>query len=715
MGRKELTAKAQELGLDVQMRTSAELKEEIECELQYRRREEARIARDPFLSSLKRVEEEHVRQMKSLQQENAALKQRLDAMVNSTWNLGKTNDQGLYGQSSVAGEVSLVCGQQIPGQVMWNAPTGTQTKENKEARPGVRGNFNLRPAFGNLEQAIDTWENHLNHKKMEEKGDLAGSSVTSMTLKGSSTDAKWQEVPSHSLIISPTGSVRFGWEMFGMFLLAFDCVAIPVTIFVPSDNIYLTIASWATLLYWTCDVLVQFLTGYIHKGVSIMDQKRIVRHYLRGYFIFDMAILVPDWIFTLLTVGSTTSTTRLSRIIRIGRMLRLIRAAKMRKLLQRATDHIDTEEYFLMFSIFRVLTFVIIINHLAAGVFYFIGDIYNEESAHGDHNWIDAYNIESRLVIYQYVTAYRWSLSNFGLSSSSVQPQNTLEAIFAVVLLVLGMLTFTLFGSMVTTFMVQLSQRGDMHKQLWLLRRFFRQHHVPYGMSYRILRYLEYKIESVENKVSENSIDVLRLLSGHLMREFRYEVSYSYVRGHPMFEVAERRDQQAWYQLADKCYGEADVSASECLFHPKAEISQLYFVASGSMIYTQLDGEHTPCELGDWLGEHALWVDDWTSRGKLTSMSHSRVVTVSIGDFITEVRHNGDAWPLVVAYGTAFVTWLLELDTSQLTDLLKPQEDSSHEEALLTRAITLLDASQSSEEDPNRPRANANHWSRTRR
>ena len=85
---------------------------------------------------------------------------------------------------------------------------------------------------------------------------------------------------------------------------------------------------------------------------------------------------------------------------------------------------------------------VVFINHLAAAVWYFVGDVYSADAAVGHRNWIEAYDIQSRPVLNRYIISYGWSVSNFGLGISDVYPQNSLEGVLSIGLLLIGMATF---------------------------------------------------------------------------------------------------------------------------------------------------------------------------------------------------------------------------------------------------------------------------------
>jgi hypothetical protein len=702
MEKSELAAKAVELGIPAHMKGAAELKRDIEGELLIRKREKTKCDNDPFMRMLKETENEHVRQMAALRQENAALKQRLDTMVASTWNL-QSNSKGMHGTCEGFGDVALVC--KTPGQELWSTPRSKIQPDDEEEddRPEGLRVFTLQTVFGSLEEALTASTARQSERRGSIDSEFSLASGRWQSTVGNADVSRWQ------CMMSPTSPKRVTWELIGMLLLAYDFVMIPISIFNPSSSAFVSLMEWITLVYWTADMFSQFCTGYVSKGVSVMNFNKIWRNYLTHWFIFDLLIVGPDWTFTIIRMvaegDNNTSSVKLLRSFRITRLLRLLRAAKMKKLLQRATDQIETEAVFLVFSIGRVLTFVVLFNHLAAAVWYFVGDAYTGESDSGTDTWIETYDMRMRPVLYRYITAYGWSIANFGFSDSAVYPQNSLEGLLSIILLITGMLTLALFISMVTTWMVQLSNsQEDTSKQLWLLRRFFRQNNVTKSLSFRILRYLEYKIDKTDELVPETKLEVLTMLSRSLKKELRYEVSYFPIRGHPLFEAAEKQTPQFMFRLSDTCFGIQDVAANEQIFAVRAALEQLLFIVSGTLCYGT-EKKDIQVVKDDWLGEHAMWVNEWTSCGQLGTINHCVMITVNVSMYRTTVQENGDLWALMTAYAKGFFDWLLQLDASKFTDHFRSTDEREAAEVYVTDGLKMIQAAAGVDGEPDSPMA----------
>jgi hypothetical protein len=133
------------------------------------------------------------------------------------------------------------------------------------------------------------------------------------------------ENESPSCFLDPGSNLRLSWDLFGIPVLSWDLVTIPLGVFdigQLGENI-LGVADWVTLLYWTFDMPMSFVTGfYDREGNVVSDRHTIFRHYLRGPFGLDCVIVVSDWMSTILEmVGNSAppflSNLSIMRVVRI--------------------------------------------------------------------------------------------------------------------------------------------------------------------------------------------------------------------------------------------------------------------------------------------------------------------------------------------------------------------------------------------------------------
>ena len=105
-----------------------------------------------------------------------------------------------------------------------------------------------------------------------------------------------------------------------------DVIIIPLQLF--GDHFY-DMFDWLVKFstgYWCADIVLSFFTGYLDRGVLVLDHRRIVCHYLKGWFFIDAPIAVTD---VVLELGVSTSTGRASRFLRALRLIRIARLGKI--------------------------------------------------------------------------------------------------------------------------------------------------------------------------------------------------------------------------------------------------------------------------------------------------------------------------------------------------------------------------------------------------
>merc|ERR1712224_12527 len=133
-------------------------------------------------------------------------------------------------------------------------------------------------------------------------------------------------------------------------------------------------------------------------------------------------------------------------------------------------------------------------------------------------------------------TAAHWALTQFTPASMAVQAHNVAERVFSIVVLLLGLVTFSSFVSSITNAMTQLRNLSTHNQnQVILLRRYLRQRNVSLELSARIIRYLKFGMVSQSQSVQANQLSYLGLLSTPLRAELEHSVQKVNLNTHPIF------------------------------------------------------------------------------------------------------------------------------------------------------------------------------------
>jgi hypothetical protein len=124
------------------------------------------------------------------------------------------------------------------------------------------------------------------------------------------------------LITKPSSGVRVVWDMFGACLILFGMVTIPMQVFSLPPNVFFDVMAWLEPVYWNLDLLWSFFLGFYRPdGILELRPKVVATHYLKTWFLYDIAVVAIDWLIVL-TEDSGFGSFRISRM---GRMIRVLR------------------------------------------------------------------------------------------------------------------------------------------------------------------------------------------------------------------------------------------------------------------------------------------------------------------------------------------------------------------------------------------------------
>lgn len=144
-------------------------------------------------------------------------------------------------------------------------------------------------------------------------------------------------------IITPESMIRTVVDLISFFLIMAISIYIPFIFAFEIDTNSGLILYFEFILdiWFMLELLLNFFTAYYEKGVLITDRKKIVKRYLKTWFMVDLCSSVP---FSFIVVGmkdegSSAAALKSAKLIRIfrlakyARLIRLIRFLKLNKLL----------------------------------------------------------------------------------------------------------------------------------------------------------------------------------------------------------------------------------------------------------------------------------------------------------------------------------------------------------------------------------------------
>jgi hypothetical protein len=241
-------------------------------------------------------------------------------------------------------------------------------------------------------------------------------------------------------MISPPSSIaRLTWDLCCLEALLWDLIVIPFQAFEPEPNAFLIVMAWLTSLFWTFDMPMTFFSGYHCKGYIEMRFSKISKRYFRGWFSFDIIVLLTDWMTIIGSLaagglgggeesgssmaGEETTYVRLAKSARFLRMARLLRLLKVRGKVADIMDHMQSESFKIVLGVAGMLLVILVSNHTIACGWWYVGTT----APNGEDDpwsWVNHFNMRERGLFYQYTTALHWSMTQFTPASMEIVPRN---------------------------------------------------------------------------------------------------------------------------------------------------------------------------------------------------------------------------------------------------------------------------------------------------
>eukprot|EP00747_Dinoflagellata_sp_TGD_P080637 gnl/TRDRNA2_/TRDRNA2_160980_c1_seq2.p1 gnl/TRDRNA2_/TRDRNA2_160980_c1~~gnl/TRDRNA2_/TRDRNA2_160980_c1_seq2.p1 ORF type:complete len:364 (+),score=69.17 gnl/TRDRNA2_/TRDRNA2_160980_c1_seq2:96-1187(+) len=267
---------------------------------------------------------------------------------------------------------------------------------------------------------------------------------------------------------------------------------------------------------------------------------------------------------------------------------------------------------------------------------------------------------------YRYATSLHWSLTQFTPASMSVQPHNIKERIYAIIVVLFAMITFSSFVSSITNAMTQLRNLNSQSAhQFWILRKYLRENKISRDLTTRLNRYLEHVMRVRGRKVQPKAVELLSYLSEPLHDELVKEIYEPRLTVHPFFRELGNTTKPVMRKLCRTAVGQVPLSHGDHLFITGQASENMFFLLNGFMVYTQ----HPPyCKSeeanmptgvkeGDWCCEPALWTL-WVHRGEMQAETDCSLLSLNTAKFLSIARSHPMEMRLPMLYAKAFVEGL---------------------------------------------------------
>ena len=472
-------------------------------------------------------------------------------------------------------------------------------------------------------------------------------------------------------VLNPLAPSLVVLDVVSIIHLLFDLTLIPWMLAweIPVEGVLLYFSVF-TCLFWTLDIFMNFSRGIQFDGELEMRPKRVIAHYLRTWFLMDSSIVFCDWIslvFILAFDGPTQSLklvrfAKLGRILRVAGFFRMIRVAK-------ATDELleryVSDEVKILCKTISIFIGILWVTHIITCSWYAIG-FFGQSDTGG--RWLESTTVfgadvieyKSLSDVYQYATAFHWSIAQITLGAINVDPSNTVERLFNIALLLFGLFfSSTLVSSLCAAITNVQMQMADKNTKLWILRQYLSQNDVDSSLMIRVNKQAKHRFKRKE-KLIEKDVEALQILSGSLLAELHFSISRRHVIKHPLFRAWYNMNRHATQELCHNAVVFRYPHAGDDVFLVGTPGNEAYYVIEGQVTYVQDPSSSvveeftsTDVDAGKWLAEASLWVQ-WIHVGTTVAKTSGTILAIDAKAMISACQKYRIVEDLTRAYGTHF-------------------------------------------------------------
>lgn len=468
-------------------------------------------------------------------------------------------------------------------------------------------------------------------------------------------------------VIRPGSKRQITWDILSVLFMSCDVLLVPLRAFPLPQTDFMVGLDWASVVFWTLDIPNNFLTGFHKDGIYEMRPIKIARRYIRKFFFLDSAIVLVDWLVVCTSDFRSNGVFHIVKSYRVARALRLIRVVRVAKLLNMLVEFSDHLAFFhsgavkIVIDVVKVILFILVASHFLACGWYAIGSMdVDFESGEADR-WVIKFDNDQGgdpSLWYQYTTALHWALTQFTPASMEVVPRNVAERSYAVVVLLLAVVTFSSFVSSVTSSMTRLRMMNmDRAKEKEDIRRYIIDHRMTLGVGNRINLFLRKQDSKLHARVHEEDVALFKYLPEALRVDMHREVFLPVLIPHPFFHhYHEFLDDASLATICHTAMYERALGRGEYVFSWGETASHMFFIQGGVCEYTLGAAMHkdvTTVECNEMVAEAVLWMP-WEHVGRLLVVKHVELATLDSVIMQAILRGQPAALP-AKAYATRFL------------------------------------------------------------
>eukprot|EP00930_Biecheleria_cincta_P083287 TRINITY_DN7288_c0_g2_i1.p1 TRINITY_DN7288_c0_g2~~TRINITY_DN7288_c0_g2_i1.p1 ORF type:complete len:794 (+),score=128.31 TRINITY_DN7288_c0_g2_i1:103-2484(+) len=526
--------------------------------------------------------------------------------------------------------------------------------------------------------------------------------------------------------LHPHSNKRLLWDGLSSLAVVVDIMLLPITLCISNIIFSETIdkaVSLITATFWTCDVGMSCVTGYVEGSEVKLDVRQVVRHYLGSWFVLDILILLVEWPTVIFDLESSLShgqqAMRSSRVFRFARMVRVIRLVKLQQAMGKLETVTTSIRVHTAFAILKLsLTLGLTVHFLACGWY-----------ATGFSNatgwvWVGDRAVHTEDTATKYIASVRWTLAQInGRTDQESKPM--LEMLYTAVCAVFAIMFMSYFVGSMTTRLMDIQKLLAKEKSMLQVLHSYNDSHCLSKDTVRMCKsYMSDQLSYETDADAERSL--LQLLPPDAQADLLFEVRATCMGHHPFWSILVARYFHAVRAIIIEATSLNMTRRLETVFERGGLRDQMIFIDSGNLVYSrqgklkavllkkfrteeeaanmlknkimrfirsvrkrrtsQLFSGGTSLVESSWLSEAALWARSWAARGDLISQTHSKLICIRSNEMIRVIRGYEEMLHITSYYARCFMR--------HVQDLIENEEDSDIMHVDLEELLDLSDSKQ---------------------
>jgi hypothetical protein len=249
-----------------------------------------------------------------------------------------------------------------------------------------------------------------------------------------------------------------------------------------------------------------------------------------------------------------------------------------------------------------------------------------------------------------------WAIAQFTPGPQQIQPQNSWERAYTVLVLLFGMVIFSSFIASVTQARMQMSKMmSKFERDFWLLRKFCRQNKISPQLRSRMKRYIDLVVVPAQQKLNTPDVVLIPRLSPYIRAQLTTEIFSQSLGVHPFFARLISGNHSVMDHICTQCVEVTALACGDVAFVGGQVAHFMYLITGGVLDYIPISDQHgwAKVEKGQWISEAVFWTR-WMHQGQMQASVESKAMTIDGAKLRDILQKNGLVMDFVREYGYAF-------------------------------------------------------------